>query len=177
MSALGPWKSAAELTPRQANQLINEALPPGTTITNVANADIVNAASIAKGYQPPFIPGSSVIDITTTQPIQMVRVFVETPNASSQFGTWVMRAEDVAGLTPEQIASKFGLPQVPTKMTDVNIPAGTQLQVSGANGISPNKTGLVTGSNGGGGGVQFQIQVVKGQELPQGWFTNSRALK
>ena len=45
-------------------------------------------------------------------------------------------------------------------MTDVMIPTGTRLDVSAANGISPNagKTGTRTGDNGGGGGVQFQIK-------------------
>ena len=45
-------------------------------------------------------------------------------------------------------------------MTDVMISAGTRLNVSAANGISPNAvtTRTRTGDNGGGGGVQFQIK-------------------
>ena len=44
-------------------------------------------------------------------------------------------------------------------VADVKIPPKTTIQASAANGISPNKTGLMTGGNAGGGGVQFQIQI------------------
>lgn len=89
-----------------------------------------------------------------------------------------MQADDIVGLTPQQIASKFSLPQVPTMVTDVNIPAGTNLQVSGANAISPKANqGSYTGDNGGGGGVQFQIQVPKPEDLNPAWFSNSRPLQ
>ena len=89
-----------------------------------------------------------------------------------------MRAEDVAGLSAQQIASKFSLPQVPTMITDVTVPAGTRLQVSAANGISPNSTGLMTGGNAGGGGVQFQIQSIPSNPAEfSKWFGNARTLK
>lgn len=89
-----------------------------------------------------------------------------------------MRAEDIAGLTPQQIASKFSLPEVPTMVTDVTIPAGTRLDVSAANSISPNaiKTGTRTGDNGGGGGVQFQIKSDFSKEDFPKLFTNPRPL-
>ena len=52
----------------------------------------------------------------------------------------------IADLSPEQIASKFALPAVPTQFGKVTIPAGTRLQASVANGI-------LRGNNAGGGGV------------------------
>ena len=76
----------------------------------------------------------------------------------------------------EQIASKFSLPQVPTMVADVKIPPKTTIQASAANGISPNKTGLMTGGNAGGGGVQFQIQLPT-KNLDPDWFKNVRPLK
>jgi hypothetical protein len=45
-----------------------------------------------------------------------------------------MKADDIAGLTPAQIASRFSLPAVPKQIGEVNIPAGTKLQASVANG-------------------------------------------
>ena len=91
-----------------------------------------------------------------------------------------MRAEDIAGLTPQQIASKYSLPQVPTMVTDVTIPAGTKLKVSTANSISPNASkGSLTGDNIGGGGVQFQISrqaSTADADLFKTWFTNPRPL-
>jgi hypothetical protein len=66
--------------------------------------------------------------------------------------------------------------QVPTMVADVKIPPRTTIQASAANGISPNKTGLMTGGNAGGGGVQFQIQVPT-KNLDPDWFKNARPLK
>jgi hypothetical protein len=87
--------------------------------------------------------------------------------------------EDVAELTPEQIVSKFSLPQVPTKIADVTLPPGTALEVSVASDISPNGAkGIVTGDNGGGGGVQFQIQnIPKNLEEFASWFSNERSVQ
>lgn len=177
MSATGPWPSVAELTPADANRLIQKSLPPGAKVTGVSDANAINAQAIADGFQAPFIPGTQVVDIMTGQSSGFVRVYVEPPGASLRVGSWVMRAEDIAGLTPAQIASKFSLPQVPTMVTDVTVPAGTKLQVSSANGISPNGAkGLLTGDNAGGGGVQFQIRIPKDEPVPANWFSNARPL-
>jgi filamentous hemagglutinin len=119
------------------------------------------------------------VKIETTQAEQFVRVYGGDSNLakpSEKVGSWIMRAEDVAGLTPEQIASKFSLPQVPTKIADVTLPPGTALEASVASDISPNGAkGIVTGDNGGGGGVQFQIQPTE-LGLDSSWFTNERML-
>lgn len=79
-----------------------------------------------------------------------------------------MKASDVAGLTPEQIAAKFALPAVPTLIGNVTIPAGTKLQASVQNGI-------MLGNNPGGGGVQFYIPLSR-DELPESWFGPTRTL-
>ena len=76
----------------------------------------------------------------------------------------------IAGLSPEQIASKFALPAVPTQIGNVRIPAGTQLQASVANGI-------LRGNTAGGGGVQFYIPNRPVDEVFGTWFTNVRPLR
>lgn len=80
-----------------------------------------------------------------------------------------MRAEDVAGLSAEQIARKFSLPQVPDRIVDVTLPSGIKMQASVANGI-------LEGAKGGGGGVQFEIQMPT-RSLDQAWFGTARTLK
>ena len=80
-----------------------------------------------------------------------------------------MKSKDIAGLTPAQIASKFGLPEVPTQIGAVTIPAGQPLQASVANGI-------LKGDNPGGGGVQFYIPLEKGR-LPSDWFGVTKPIK
>lgn len=84
---------------------------------------------------------------------------------------------DVSHLTPEQIASKFALPQVPTHVTEVRVPAGHQLRVTMANDINifPDRS---IGGNGGGGGVQFELlSKPKDPDEINRWFFNERRLK
>ena len=70
-------------------------------------------------------------------------------------------ADDVAGLTAQQIMDKFSLPEKPLYICDVELPAGTVVQVSGAGGIL----------GGAGGGVQYCIQMYY-----EKWFVNERKL-
>lgn len=171
LSIAGPWKAAVELTPKEANVLLNSSLPVGAKITGRQDANFENAKAIAEGYQPPFVQGTQVLQIVIDKPTKFVRVF---GGDSGQVGSWVMKAEDVAGLTPQQIASKYSLPQVPTMIGDVTLPVGTKMNVSVAGGISPGAAkGVVTGDNGGGGGVQFQI-VTPDRKLNQQWFNGAR---
>ncbi len=89
----------------------------------------------------------------TTRPESFVRANVQETNRSELAGSWMTRSNGIAGLTPEQIASKYVLPQVPTHVADVAVPPGNTLRVSIANDVQI-KQGL--GGNGGGGGVQFE---------------------
>jgi len=91
-----------------------------------------------------------------------------------------MRAKNAAGLTPQQIAGKYSLTQVPTMVTGVTVLAGTPLSASVAGAIPHREAeGIYTGGNGG-GGVQFQINL---KSLPHSknefdsWFTNGRPIK
>ncbi|QHE85398.1 two-partner secretion domain-containing protein [Hydrogenophaga sp. BPS33] len=172
MSAAGPWAPAAELSTQQANQLVALSLPVGSTVTGMRSADVANALAKTHGYEAPFVPGSSIVSLNAAEGASMVRVY---GGDSTQSGTWVMRAEDVAGLTAEQIASKYALPQIPTKITDVVLPKGVTLEVSIAGSVSPGASkGIYTGDNGGGGGVQFQIKT--DGRVPSSWFINERDL-
>jgi hypothetical protein len=53
-------------------------------------------------------------------------------------------------------------------ITDVKLPAGVRIDASVANNV-------LLGTRDGGGGVQFQIKLLK-EDLPPTWFTNERAL-
>jgi filamentous hemagglutinin len=175
MSATGPWKSVAELAPKEVDAMIAGKLPPGSTVTGSKSADGLNAISVADKYDPPYVPGTKVLEVATTQQSSFVRVF---GGDSRQVGSWVMRAEDIQGLTPQQIASKFSLPQVPVMIADVTIPAGVKLEVSAANSISPNAAkGISTGDNVGGGGVQFRVLSRPEPDVFAHWFSNPRVLK
>ena len=158
------WKSASQLSPADANQLLMRSLPADVEISSIGKADILNLKAKLRGYDEPLIAGSHVVDLVTTQPTKFVRVYAA-ESESKQVGSWMMRAEDVVGLSAEQIAKKFSLPQVPNMQTDVTIPSGINLQASVASNI-------LKGANGGGGGVQFQVQAT----FDRSWFTNARKL-
>ena len=91
-----------------------------------------------------------------------VRVFNETPDSSAG-GQWMMRADDIKGLTPQQIQDKFDLPELPTSVVDVTPPVGTTI-----------RTGTVNAGNfgGDGGGTQFQLI----DKIPNNAFSNTRPL-
>ncbi len=80
---------------------------------------------------------------------------------AKQAGGWVMKAEDIAGLTPQQIQNKFALPPTPQYVTDVVFESGTTLRTGTANGLF--------GFDG--GGTQFDLM---GQYI--GEFVNPRLL-
>ncbi len=129
------------------------------------------------GFSPPYVPGTQAIVIQTTSDIKFVRYYVNNPEGSKQVGEWMMRADDVANLTAEQIASKFSLPQVPTHVAEVVVPAGYQMRVTMANDINIYSDRSL-GGNGGGGGVQFElITKPKDAEVFKTWFFNERRLK
>ena len=87
----------------------------------------------------------------------------------------MLRSDDIKGLTPEQIASMYALPQVPTHMADVTVPAGQTMRVSVANDVKIRKG---VGGNGGGGGVQFEV-TSQPKDIAEfrSWFSNPLPIK
>ena len=79
-------------------------------------------------------------------------------------GRWVMRAEEVEGLSLAQIKDKFALEIEPHSLVRVRLPKGTELLGSAAN---PHPEW------GRGNGIQFQIQ----GELNQDWFSTPEIIK
>jgi len=125
-------------------------------------AETVNK-SFQKGIEPPYKPGTSTTIIKLTQKSKVgdfVRVYDKVD--SGQEGHWLMRADDIAGLTPRQIQNKFALPTIPTYVTDVIFDEGTQLRMGIANGLFGSE----------GGGTQFDTM---GKNVGQ--FINERLLR
>jgi len=177
MSPLGEWKPASMIDASEANVMIGQRLPQEARVTEITGANTVNAEAVMgnPGFKPPYVPNTQIVTVQTTQPETFVRVYVQEANKSELAGSWMMRSEDIAGLTPEQIASKYALPQVPTHVVDVRVPPGNSLRASVANDVQI-KQGL--GGNGGGGGVQFEVTTApKNIEEFRNWFSNPRPLK
>jgi outer membrane autotransporter protein len=97
-------------------------LPIGTTI-QILSAEDVNAYLAMKGYIfPPFLAHTQVPETMPSQTLRFVRVY-NPATGSNQTGRWIMRAQFIRGLTPEQIRDRFALPSVPTHITLVEMPA------------------------------------------------------
>ena len=137
-------------------------LKPNYKLLNTSSADDVN--TILKetlGYEAPYKPGTTVSEIQLTESTTFVRVYDKT--ISRMQGGWVMKAEDVAGLTPQEIQNKFALPTTPKYICDVNLEAGTKLRTGEANGLFGFE----------GGGQQYDL-IINGKNV--GVFENERII-
>jgi hypothetical protein len=120
------------------NTGVDDLIPGGTR----RSADDVNG-TFPDEYSPPYTPGTQVTEFVSDGNQTFVRVV----SGDSPGGQWAMKASDIEGLSPQQIADKFALPEVPTGITSVTPPAGTRI-----------RTGEVIPNFGdAGGGTQFQL--------------------
>lgn len=112
------------------------------------------------GYtDSPYKPNQKAQIIELTDDTKFVRTY--DGKNSTMYGSWVMKYDDIKDLTPEEIADKFALPQVPKYMCDCTLPAGTQLRTSECNPLYGWK----------GGGQQFDMMGAR-----VGKFDNEREI-
>ncbi len=135
---------------------------PGKIIGTASAEDVNNWWKTEMGYNnPPYKLGTTVYEIKLTQNTSFVRVY--NGETSGQFGGWLMKVEDIQGLTASQIQNKFSLPSTPKYVTDVLLPEGTIIR----EGIVNPLEGWGTG-----GGIQYDLI---GQRI--GEFVNPRPLQ
>ena len=131
-------------------------------ILNTSSAEDVNKIfKDTMGYEPPYKPETGVTEIQLTENATYVRVY-DKVNSRMQ-GGWVMKSEDIAGLTPQEIQNKFALPNTPKYICDVNLEAGTRLRTGEVNPLF--------GFDG--GGQQYDL-IINGKNV--GTFTNERII-
>lgn len=131
-------------------------------ILNTSSAEDVNKIfKDTMGYEPPYKLGTSVTEIQLTENATYVRVY-DKVNSRMQ-GGWVMKAEDIVGLTPQEIQNKFALPNTPKYICDVNLEVGTRLRTGEVNPLF--------GFDG--GGQQYDL-IINGKNV--GTFTNERII-
>ena len=129
-------------------------------VVNDMTSDEANMFWASRGYKDePYKEGKNPDIIQLKEDTKFVRTY--DGKKSGQAGSWVMKYEDVKGLTPTQIADKFALPQVPKYICDAEIPAGTFLRTGECNPLY--------GWNG--GGQQYDLMGVR-----TGKFTNEREI-
>ncbi|MBO8136442.1 VENN motif pre-toxin domain-containing protein, partial [Dickeya fangzhongdai] len=91
----GPGVKSAESAISESTKL------PTTSISDVraVSAEEANAPFIAEGWNAPYDSATQVRTFTTTSDITFMRV--STPN--NPIGAFMVRADEIAGMTPEQI--------------------------------------------------------------------------
>ncbi len=136
---------------------------PGRAVTNLqrVSAADANAPFVAKGWGAPYANTVQARTFTTGTDMQFVRVH----GAGNQQGAFVVRAEEIAGMTPAQIQQHLALPRVPTHISDVYVPATTRMQM-GRVGAQP---GFGVPNP---GGIQYQLL----DTIPGSSFQNMRPL-
>ena len=85
---------------------------------------------------PPYNKNYVVYETVLQEDKNFVRFFTE---LGGEKGSWIMLENDVKGLTPKQIQSKYSLSFVPTKICDVYIKAGTRIRV----GVTSSLYGMI----------------------------------
>jgi hypothetical protein len=78
--------------------------------------------------ESPYRPGTRVYRYETIEDEWFVRVY-----KTNKEGAWVMRSNTIEGMSGNEIAKKFSLPEVPTHVTDVFVPKGTVIERGAAN--------------------------------------------
>jgi filamentous hemagglutinin len=90
--------------------------------------------------------------------------FVRVHGEGNQARSWMMRPDEIAGLSPAQIKERFALPELPKFVSEVHVPKGTRVRV----GTVGSQAGW-----GGGGGTQYELL----DRLPEAAFKNRRVLE
>ncbi len=119
----------------------------------------INEEFINKDWEPPYMPGSSVNVVESVREMRFMRVH----GADNKARSWMMRLEDIVGLSPSQIKVKFSLPNMPTHVSEVLVPAGTGFRQGVVNPLF----------GGAGGAIQYELL----GRLPESLFVNTRLLE
>lgn len=157
-SALGGIKLHKTMTVNQGG--VDYRIEGKYRVVNDMPTEEANMFWATKGYTDmPYKEGQIADIIQLTENARFVRTY--DGKNSGKAGSWVMKYEDIKGLTPEQIADKFALPQVPKYICDVELSEGTFLRTGECNPLYGWK----------GGGQQYDLMGVR-----TGTFVNEREI-
>ena len=152
MAGYGAWKSGKSTVGKTNTVKTLDSMDESSySVVKSSTAEEINDWWNEKGYNnPPYKPGTTVHDVVLNKDVSFVRVYDN--EFSSLKGGWIMRPEDIKGLSPAQIQEKFALPTTPRYIGEVKLKAGDVIRVGEVN--------RNYGFNG--GGMQFDL---KGQYI------------
>ena len=147
-----------------SDELGNKIEMDGYKIIDIEDAATANADWADMGYDlPPVAAGTKAYNVEAGN-YQYARVFKEGVNKPKS--PFILRADDIEGLSASEIAEKYALPQVPDKIVYPQIPSETPLEVST---VGPQEEWGTLG-----GDAQYAIKDVL---LDDDWFTDIHDLK
>ena len=147
-----------------SDELGNKIEIDGYKIIDIEDAATANADWADMGYDlPPVATGTKAYNVEAGN-YQYARVFKEGVNKPKS--PFILRADDIEGLSASEIAEKYALPQVPDKIVYPKIPSETPLEVSI---VEPQESWGTLG-----GDAQYAIKDVL---LDDDWFTDIHDLK
>lgn len=147
-----------------SDELGNKIEIDGYKIIDIEDAATANADWADMGYDlPPVAAGTKVYNVEAGNH-QYARVFKEGVNKPKS--PFILRADDIKGLSAAEIAEKYALPQVPDKIVYPKIPSDTPLEVSI---VGPQESWGTLG-----GDAQYAIKDVF---LDDDWFIDIHDLK
>ena len=126
----------------------------------IGRAREVNSIFEKRGMKAPYSDSVKPRKIT----LNNERIFVRVHTDLNQARSWLMRSDEIEGLTPFEIKNKFALPDLPRYVSEVHVPVGTSLRV-----------GRVAAQDGWGvgGGMQYELL----DRLPESSFKNMMPLQ
>ena len=135
----------------------------GYNIIDIEDAAHANADWADMGYDlPPIAENTKAYNVEAGD-YTYARVFKEGVNKPKS--PFILRADDIKGLTASEISEKYALPHVPDKVVYPHIPSDTPLEVSI---VGPQERWGTTG-----GDAQYAI---KDALLDDDWFTDIHSL-
>jgi len=135
------------------------------------SSDAANFKHVELDYDPPYVKGSDVLEVTTGETESFVRLYKEGFNEPQ--GAFMMKEADLYDvdgnlLSPEQLQDKFALDYLPDGIVDVSVPPNTTLRT----GTVASRQNVGNGASPDGGAQQFQLI----DEIDKKNFKNKRKL-
>jgi hypothetical protein len=112
--------------------------------------------------QPAYLRGTMTYTYSSPQPQHFLRVH----DVDNKSGRWLVRQQDIAGLTPLEVKNKLNIPNIPTYFSEVAVPPGVKLRKGR---IGPNRYGTGSGT--------MQFQVIKKEDVGLIDFYNTNIIE
>ncbi len=146
-------------------QLENDVINVDYEVLDIVDSNIANMEWNDMGYDLPPIANNTKAFKVKAGNYMYARVYREGSKSKAK-SPFILRYDDIKGLTAKEIANKYALPQIPNRIVFIKLPLELPLEVSIVGSQEKWKAS--------GGSVQYTI---KYNLLEDKWFENIQELK